>query len=142
MTQPVTQVPPPADRSIAQLLRDLSDGTVLLIRQEIRLARTETFESVLSLRTGALWIGGGLGLALAAGGALVAFLILGLAQLLDGRTWLAALIVSVALGLVGWLCMMRGIESLSSARLAPRATATSIRETAEWLKHPTRSAAS
>ena len=34
------------DRSIGDLLRDLSAGTAQLIRQEIRLARTETTESL------------------------------------------------------------------------------------------------
>lgn len=141
MAGPVTHATP-SDRSLAELLHDLSDGTAQLVRQEIRLARTETLESVLGLKRGSVWVGGGVGLALAASGAFVAFLILAVAQALDGRTWLAALLVSVVLGLGGWLCLKHGMSALSATRLAPHETATSLKETAEWLKHPTRSAAS
>lgn len=141
MTPPVTHAPP-SDRSLAELLSDLSDGTAQLVRQEIRLARTETFESITKLKDGSVWVGGGVGLALGGAGALVAFLILVLAQALGGRTWLAALIVAVVLGLVGLLCLKHGMRALSATQLAPHETATSIKETAEWLKHPTKSAAS
>lgn len=141
MAPPVTHAPP-QDRSLAELLHDLSDGTAQLVRQEIRLARTETFESVLGLKRGSVWVGGGVGLALAGSGALVAFLILAIAQAVGGRTWLAALIVAVVLSLAGWLCLKHGMSALSATRLAPHETATSIKETAEWLKHPTKSAAS
>ncbi len=141
MASPVTHAPP-SDRSLAELLHDLSDGTAQLVRQEIHLARTETLESVLGLKRGSVWVGSGLGLTLSASGALVAFLILALAQALDGRTWLAALIVAVVLGIIGITCLKHGMNALSATRLAPHDTATSIKETAEWLKHPTRSAAS
>ncbi|MGI8508482.1 MAG: phage holin family protein [Gemmatimonadaceae bacterium] len=141
MASPVTHATP-QDRSIVQLLHDLSDGTAQLVRQEIRLARTETFESVLGLKRGSVWVGGGVGLALAGSGALVAFLILAIAQAVGGRTWLAALIVAVVLSLAGWLCLKHGMSALSATRLTPHETATSIKETAEWLKHPTKSAAS
>lgn len=141
MASPVTHATP-QDRSIAELLRDLSDGTAQLVRQEIRLARTETLESVLGLKRGSVWVGGGVGLALAGSGALVAFLILAIAQAVGGRTWLAALIVALVLSLAGWLCLKHGMSALSATRLTPHETATSIKETAEWLKHPTKSAAS
>ncbi len=141
MGPPVTHAPP-TDRSIAELLRELSDGTAQLVRQEMRLARTETVESMGELKRGSVWVGGGVGLALAASGALIAFMISGLAQILGGRTWLAALVVAVVLGLAGLVCLKHGMSALSAARLKPHETATSIKETAEWLKHPTRSAAS
>lgn len=141
MASPVTHDAPP-DRSISELLHDLSNGTAQLIRQEINLARTETVESVLGLKHGSVWVGSGLGLALAGSGALVAFLILGLAYILDGRTWLAALVVAVVLVIAGMLCLKHGMSELSATQLIPHETATSIKETAEWLKHPTKSAAS
>ncbi len=141
MAAPVTHTTA-SDRSIADLLHDLSNGTAQLVRQEIRLARMETLESVLGLKRGSVWVGAGAGLALAASGALVAFLIIGLAHVLDGRTWLAALVVGVVLGIAGLLCLKHGMSALSTTQLVPRETASSIKETAEWLKHPTKSAAS
>lgn len=133
----------PTDRSLGELLHDLSDGTGQLVRQEIRLARTETVESLLELKHGTVWVGIGIAMAMCSAGAAIAFLVLVLSQYaLQGRTWLAALIVAVVLDLVGWFCIRHGTHALSAARLAPRETATSIKETAKWLKHPARSAAS
>ncbi|HEY5087362.1 MAG TPA: phage holin family protein [Gemmatimonadaceae bacterium] len=127
-------------RSLGDLLSDLTDGSAQLVRDEIRLARAETVESLLTLRRGAVWLAFGIGLALCAAAAGLTCLILVISRyLLDGRTWLAALIVAVVLAVIGCLCAVRGSRSLSGSSLAPRETATSIKETAEWLRHPTRS---
>ena len=129
-----------ADRTLGELLRDLSDGTAQLVRQEIRLARTETVESLLGLKHGTVLVGTGIALALCAAGATVAFLVLVLSRyVLGGRTWLAALIVAIVLDLVAWVCVRRGAAALSAKRLAPHETTTSIRDTARWLKHPAKS---
>lgn len=141
MSVPVSREAP-SDRSVATLLHDLSDGVGQLVKQEIRLARTEMLESVMVLKRGSVWIGAGLVLALGAFGALIAFLILGVSQLLGGMAWLAAVIVALVLGFVGWLLVRHGAGALGGASLAPKKTTSSIKETAEWLKHPTRSAES
>jgi len=128
-------------RSLGELLNELTDGGTQLVRDEIRLARAETVESLLTLRRGATLMGVGVAIAVCAVATAVAGVIMVLSEyLLDGRTWLAALLVAVVLGVTGWLCVRRGSRSLSGSALAPRETATSIKETAVWLKHPTRSA--
>jgi hypothetical protein len=128
-------------RSVGELLNELTDGGAQLVRDEIRLARAETVESLVTLRRGAIWLGVGAGVGLCAAGAAVAALIMVLSQyLLDGRTWLGAVVVTALLGVIAALCAWRGRSSLSGSSLAPRETATSIKETAAWLKHPTRSA--
>lgn len=130
-----------ADRqSVGQLLGELTDGGAQLVRDEIRLARAETVESLLALRRGTTQVAVGVAIALCGGAAAVAGLIMVISTyLLDGRTWLAAFIVSVIFGGIGWVFVWRGGRSLSASSLAPRETATSIKETAAWLKHPTRS---
>jgi uncharacterized membrane protein YqjE len=129
-------------RSLGELLNELTDGGAELVRDEIRLARAETVESLLTLRHGAVLLGIGIALALCAAAAVVACLIMVVSQYLVGdRTWLAALIVAVVLGAIGWLCVWRGGQSLTGSKLAPHETTTSIKETAAWLKHPARSAA-
>lgn len=129
------------DRSLGELLRDLSDGMAQLVRQEIRLARTETAESLHKLGGGAAQLAGGLVFAIGAMGAAVACLILVLSRyLLNGMTWLAALIVAAVLGIVAGICVRNGMHAFALANLAPDETATSLKETAEWLKHPTTSA--
>jgi hypothetical protein len=128
-------------RSVGELLNELTDGGTQLVRDEIRLARAETVESLLTVRRGAIWLGLGAGVGLCAAGAAVAALIMVLSQyLLDGRTWLGAVIVTALLGVIAALFAWRGRSALSGSNLAPRETATSIKETAAWLKHPTRSA--
>lgn len=131
-----------SQRSLGELLNELTDGGAQLVRDEIRLARAEAVESLLTLRRGAVMLGIGLTLALLAAAAGAASLIMVISQYLMGdRTWLAAIVVAVILGVLAWVCAWRGSRSFASSKLAPRETATSIKETAVWLKHPTRSAA-
>lgn len=130
-----------SQRSLGELLNDLTDNSTQLVRDEIRLARVETVESLLTLRHGATWMAVGVGLALSAAAAGIACLIMVLSlYVVGGLTWLAALIVAVVFGVTGAICLWSGSRSLKSASLAPHETATTIKETAAWLKHPTRSA--
>ena len=84
-----------SEASMAELVRQLSDQTTLLARQEVALAKAELAEKGKRAGLGAGMFGGA-GLAGAyAVGALVAAAILGLATAVDG--WLAALIVGLVL---------------------------------------------
>jgi uncharacterized membrane protein YqjE len=132
----------PSDRSVGTLLHDLSEGTAQLIRQEIRLARTELTESLEEASTGAVQMAIALVLSVCATGALVAGVILVLSQYaLQGRTWLSSLIVAVVLGVLAAVFAKRGARLLSPSKLRPDQTTTSIKETAAWLQHPTKSGA-
>ena len=129
-------------KSVSELLSDLTDNGTQLVRDEIRLARVETVESLLKFRNGATWLGIGFGLGMCAAAAGLACLIMVLSlYVLGGRTWLAALLVAVLFGVIGWICVWRGGNSLKGAGLGRHETGPTIKETAEWLKHPTRSAA-
>lgn len=131
------------DRSLGDLLRDLSDGTAQLVRQELRLARIETAESLHRLGGGAAKLAAGLVVAIGAMGAAVACIILALSRYaLGGLTWLSALIVAVVLAVVAALLARAGAHALSLSSLVPDETTSSLKETAEWLKHPTTSDAS
>lgn len=133
----------PTDRSIGELLVDLSDGTAQLVRQELTLARTEAVESIVSLRRGGIWLAVTLVAALCAAGALTAMLIsLTTRFIAGGQGWLGALIVGVVLGVVALLCMRAATHAFADASKPPREAADSIKETVQWLKHPSRSAAS
>jgi len=94
------------ERSIAELLRQLSDQTTRLARQEVELAKAE-----LSLKGRRLGIGAGaFGAAglfgILALGAATATLILALATAIDA--WLAALIVTVAYAAVAGVLALLG----------------------------------
>jgi uncharacterized membrane protein YqjE len=128
-------------RSLSELLSDFTDNGAQLVRDEIRLGRVEAVESLLTLRNGATWLGIGFGLGMCAAATSLACLIMVLSlYVLGGRTWLAALIVAVVLGVIAWICVWRGGSSLKGAAPARHETGTTIEETAEWLNHPRRSA--
>jgi hypothetical protein len=75
---------------------------------------------------------------LLAAGALTAFFILAL----DGVTpnWLAALIVALAYAAAAALLYLRGKERVDAVGSpAPRQTIETLKEDAQWAKHPTTS---
>lgn len=121
------------DRSIADLLAELSRETSQLVKQEVQLATTE-------LTGKARQAGSHVGVA-AAGGALahagllvfLAALVLGLSEL--GITpWLSALIISVLTVGVGYLFVNKGLAGLRSTNVAPTRAMESLKEDARWTR--------
>lgn len=121
------------DRSIGELFSELAQETTTLVRQEMRLAAQE-----LSVRTSKA--GKDIGIAVAGGMILhtcflvvVATLVIVLAELgLDW--WLAALIVAVILGAVGFLLVRRAISAIKRAEILPQRTIEHLKENQEWAK--------
>ena len=81
------------EQSIGELLKQLSEQTATLVRQELDLAKAEMQQKGKRAGVGIGLIGAGGVVALAAVGALTATLILILAEWMDA--WLAALIVTL-----------------------------------------------
>jgi uncharacterized membrane protein YqjE len=102
------------DRSVGELVNQLSQQTSTLIRQELRLAQTELQEKRKRLGTGAGMFGGAGLVALYGVGALVAAAIIGIGTLLE--PWIAALIVGVV------LLAVAGILTLSGRKQVERGT--------------------
>jgi len=122
---------PTDNRSIGDLLAELSRETSQLVKKEVELATTE-------MTAKAKRAGGHVGIA-AAGGALahagllvfLAALVLGLSQL--GVTpWLSALIISLLTIGVGYMLMNRGLTALRSTSVAPTRAMESLKEDAQW----------
>ena len=119
------------DRSIADLLAELSRETSQLVKQEVELATTELTGKARQAGThvGVAAAGG----ALAHAGLLVflAALVLGLSEL--GITpWLSALIISVLTIGVGYLFVNKGLAGLRSTSVAPSRSIESLKEDAKW----------
>ena len=111
--------------SIPTMLRRLTDELVTLFRQEMALARAEISRSVTSFIAGAASLATG-GVVLFAGFlVLLAAAVLGLATVM--RPWLAALIVGVVAGIIGYLMVRAGRKALDPDRLKPARTAQSLR---------------
>ncbi|HEU4643159.1 MAG TPA: phage holin family protein [Gemmatimonadaceae bacterium] len=122
-------------RGLGDLLRDLADGSGRLVRQEVGLARLEVQELLGQIGAGTAQAATGAVLLLIGAMALLTGIILlvGDAWLRD-RYWLAALIVTVVLGIVAAWLGGRGVALLSPARLKPAQTVETLREDKEWLK--------
>jgi drug/metabolite transporter (DMT)-like permease len=123
-------------RGIGALLRDLGDGSVTLIRKEVRLARVEIGAAVAGLGKGTAFVATGAVLALLGGLSLLCgfVMILGDQWLPADLYWVAALIVLVVTGgLAAWFAK-RGMALLSPSELAPDETVTTLKEDKEWVK--------
>ena len=128
------------ERSLGQILKDLSNETSTLLRQEVELAKTEMSEKASRMGTnlGSLAVGGAV-LFLGAL-ALLTAVISGLTSLLDQfmdlnvAVWLAPLLVGIALAVIGYGLVKKALDTLKRESLTPRKTTESLQENKEWLK--------
>jgi len=122
-------------RSIGQLLRELADGGVALVRQEAALAKAEVSDAAKGVGLGSAMVAGGGVLALL--GVLCLFagiIMLAGDQWLRDRYWLSALIVTILAGAAAAFFLKRGTAALSPKVLAPEQTVATLKEDKEWLK--------
>jgi hypothetical protein len=116
-----------SDRSIADLLKQLSDQTATLVRQELDLAKAE-----LTAKGKQAGFGAGV-FALYAVGALTACLILALSTAMAG--WLAALIVSVVYGAVAGVLALAGKNKVQAGvPPLPEQAVESTKEDVQWTR--------
>ncbi|MDQ4144798.1 MAG: phage holin family protein [Actinomycetota bacterium] len=127
------------ERPIGELLKELSQQTTTLMKQELELAKAEISEKGKKAGAGAGMFGGAGVAGLAALGAFTAFLILVLNEFMPA--WLAAGIVTVLYAIPAAVLALQGRNKLKEAApLAPEQTVETVKEDVEWAKHPTRSA--
>ena len=129
------------EQSVGQLLKQLSEETSTLVKQELELAKAEMAEKGKKAGTGAGFLGGGALLGLGAFAAFTTFLI-ALLQTVVNHTWLAAIIVTVVYGAIAAVLALRGKDKIQEATPpAPEQTVETLKEDVEWAKTRTRSAA-
>ena len=127
--------------SIADLIKDLRDEALLLVRQEVALAKTEMSEKLVRILRNTAY---------AIAGALVAFL--GLVFILQAVTaltgiglraagmseeqclWLAPLIVGVVVAVIGATLVTKGIATLKNESLVPEKTIDSLKGDKTWIQ--------
>ena len=127
------------DASIGDLLKQLSQQTSTLVRQELELAKAEATEKGKAA---------GVGAGMLAGAAVVALLVLGsltaTAIALLGTamaTWLAALIVTVVWAAIAGVLAVVGRARLKAATPPiPEKTIETVKEDVEWAKTQAKSA--
>ena len=121
------------DRPVGELLRQLSEQTSTLVRQELDLAKAELGEKGKQAGLGAGMFGGAGLFAVLALGALTACAILALATAVAG--WLAALIVAVVYGAIAGVLALTGKTKVQQATPpVPEQAVESVKEDVEWAK--------
>jgi uncharacterized membrane protein YqjE len=126
------------DRSLGELLKQLSEQTTRLVHQELELAKAELQQKGKEAGAGAGMFGGAGALGLAALGALTACFILALDAVMPA--WLAALLVAVDYGIVAFVLVKQGQASMKRATPpVPTQTIETVKEDVEWAKTQMRS---
>ena len=116
------------ERSLPSLMDSIESGIRKMVRSEIDLAKTEVTEAAQRVRSGALWLVAGAVLAVFAMGFLVLTAMFALELVV--ASWLAALIVGVALVAVAWAGMSTGRQRLKAIR-PPREVKQDLRSLKE-----------
>jgi hypothetical protein len=119
------------ERSLGELLSELSRETGQLVRKEVELATTEM--TAKARRAGAAVAVAAAGGALVHAGLLVllAAIVIGLAEV-GMSPWLSALLVAVVTMIVGYVLVNRGLAQLRRTSVAPTQAIETLKETATW----------
>jgi uncharacterized membrane protein YqjE len=126
------------DRPTGELLRELSQQTTELVRQEIELAKAEIGEKGKQAGLGAGMFGGAGVFGLGAFATLTTAIVVGLDQAM--ALWLAALIVAIVYGAVAAALGLRGKRQVEEVGApVPEQTTESVKEDVQWAKTRMRS---
>ena len=122
-----------ADKPIGELVRQMSEQSSTLIRQELRLATAELQEKGKHAGVGVGMFGGAGVVGLYGVGALIAAAIIGLGTLLE--PWIAALIVGVVLLAIAGIVALLGKKQVEQATPAkPEQAMDSVQEDIQTVK--------
>ena len=121
------------EEPVSVLLKRFGQDASTLVRQEITLAKLELRESVKGLAKDAGKLGTAAGLGLFGGFALLAFVIIGLGDLINNY-WLSALIVAVLLLGAAALMAKGALDHIKKNGLKPEETVQTLIEDQRWAK--------
>jgi Putative Actinobacterial Holin-X, holin superfamily III len=119
------------NRTLGDLLAELSRETSTLVKKELELASTE-------LSAKARAVGSQVAIAAAGGALMHAGLLVILAAVVIGLTqaglepWLAAGLVALATLAIGYVLVNKGITGLRRTPMAPQQTIETLKENAKW----------
>ncbi|WP_150244017.1 phage holin family protein [Nocardiopsis quinghaiensis] len=124
------------DRSLSELFGEVTGDLQTLFRQEIALAKAEVREEASKAGKATGLLGGAAVAAYLAVLLASLALMFGLAELI-GLGW-AALVVAVLWAIVGTALFVVGRNRMREVSPKPERTVETLKEDAQWAKHPTR----
>ena len=126
------------EQPLGELLKQLSEETTRLVRQELELAKAELTQKGKQAGAGAGLFGAAGAIGFLALAALTTCFILALNAVMPA--WLAALLVAVVYGVVAAVLAMRGRAKVKQATPpVPEQTIETVKEDVEWAKTQMRS---
>lgn len=121
------------DRSLGQLIAELSRDMTALVRQEVEIARTEIAQKAFQAGKDVGFLAAGGAIAYAGLLAIVAAMIIMLRKA-GVPWWLSALVMGSMLAGLGSFLVFKGLSELKQTDLAPRETIEMLKEDKEWAK--------
>lgn len=128
---------PRTERSIGELIGDLSHQLGGLIQQEVRLAKVELSGKLADIGRHASLIGAAAAFGLTAVMAVAAAIALLLIEA-GVAPWLSAVITAALMGVTAFMLAQSGLSALRKTSIAPVETIHSLKETTQWLSKGTR----
>jgi len=123
----------PREKSLGELLGELSQETATLVRQEVELAKAELSQKAKAGGQAAGMFGGAAFAGLLAAATFTAFLILVLAEIMPA--WVAALVITLVYAGAAAFLALRGKEKAKAlAPPVPEQTVETVKEDVEWAK--------
>lgn len=126
-------MPLQSQRSVPEVLQDIVANLQEIIRSEFRLATTEIKEEGARTFKTVATFGAGIVFAIYALGFLLLTIVYALNTVV--APWLAALLVTVLVGLPGIVFINLGRERLKQVNLMPDKTIASVKENVQWAKN-------
>jgi len=120
------------NKSLGELFADLTREIVTLVRQEAALARTEMSEKATQVGKNVGFLVAGGAVAYAGLLALIAAVIITLAEYTELSLWGSAFLVGAIVAGLGGFLVSKGLEALKQLDLAPRATLQTLKEDQQW----------
>jgi hypothetical protein len=127
---------PGDDRSLGELFAELSRETSTLFRQEVALAKTEMTQKATRAGKDIGFLVAGAAILYAGLLAIIAAIIIALGHAIP--MWSSALLVGIVIIAGAAFLVMKGINDLKRADIAPTTTLNTLKEDATWAKDQTR----
>ena len=124
------------DRTIGQIIGDITQDFRELLRDELALAKAEFNQALKKIVMGMVLLAIGASLATTGLTALVAAAILGLTVVWS--PWVSALVVGLAIIVIGGILAIVGIQNFSAAQLMPNRTVETLQEDARAVREGAR----
>ena len=125
--------PRPAAPSLAALLGGIMKDAKDLLVQELTLAKLEGHDELDHIKTAALSLGIGVGVAAVGGILLSVMLVHGLAAYTDIPLWGCYGIVGSVFGVLGWVLLASGKHKIEEIDVMPQ-TVETMKENTQWLR--------